>query len=304
MSKKKHDLEPFRKWLRKRIGEGSTATYLRAVESALTQFPNDPLKFVLQKHLSYSTRHTYLAALRSWAEYAEDEDLQTRLHAPELRRVFRDSRREEHRSRDRHDVQPFSPEEEKRIYDVLKRWREDDELPAWQWPAVSMMFSLGLRAGADLAGLTHRDVDAALRSGVELVIVTKGNKERAVPAVLVLEELRALSELSQPWEILADLIVTDRSDGSSRKVTNAYERLRLCVKKLADDVGIPQREMHTHRFRHSAANRLYEVTKDIKKVQEFLGHNDAKTTMGYLKKHRTEAIGEDLLAAMKHLREE
>jgi integrase len=160
-----------------------------------------------------------------------------------------------------------------------------------------MLFSLGLRAGVDLAWLARKDVDAALRNGVELVIVTKGSKERAVPAVLVLEELRFLASLEQPWEILADLIVTDTD--SERKVANAYERLRLCVKKLADEVGIPTKEMHTHRFRHNAAQRLYAATKDIKKVQEFLGHNDPKTTMRYLNKNRTEEIGQDLLAAMQ-----
>jgi integrase len=300
----KRDLKGFREHLRKRLSEGSTTTYIRAVEAALEHSPQDLPKFALQKHLSHSTKHTYLAALRAWAEFVGDKKLQESLHSPELRRKLRDARREEHRTQDRHDVQPFSKEEERRVYTVLRQWKEDPALPVWQWPAVSMMFSLGPRAGAALAGMARRDVGAALRSGVELVIVTRGAKERTVPAVLVLEELQYLVDLEQSWEILADLIISDRAPDSPRKVANAYERIRLCIKKLAEEVDIPPEELHPHRFRHNAANRLYTATLDIVKVQKFLGHEDSKTTLRYLKGDSTAAIGEDLLEAMKGLREE
>lgn|GEM_PF-3977971 len=298
------DLKEFHEHLRTDVSEGAAATYVRIVSLALSKFPGDPMRLLAQKHLSSSTKHSYHSALRHWAQFTNDDDLLKRLKSPELKRTFKDSRREEHRSKDRHIVQPFSPDEEKRIYAALKKWREDESLPVWQWPAVSMMFMLGLRAGVDLAYLAHRDVDAAIRDGVELTIVTKGAKERSVPAILVMDELRTLAELEQPWGILADLIVSDRAPDSPRKVANAYETLRLCVKKLAEEVGIPPGDMHTHRFRHNAANRLYEATKDVVKVQNFLGHEKSVTTMGYLKKNRTQAIGEDLIAAMKHLRDE
>lgn len=39
---------------------------------------------------------------------------------------------------------------------------------------------------------------------------------------------------------------------------------------------------HPHVLRHTAATRLYEVTKgDIRTVQESLGHSDPKTTAIY-----------------------
>ena len=298
------DLQKFRKHLRKHLGEGSTTTYVRIVELALREHRSDPLKLVMQKHLSYNTRHTYIAALRAWAEFSENTALEERLHSTELLRKMRDSRRDEHRQRDRYAVQPFSHEQERSIWSTIRSWREDEGRPAWQWIAMSMMFNLGLRAGVDLACLTKKDVEAALRSEIELIIVTKGGKERPVPAVLVLDELRALSELDERWEIFADLVVSDRAPDSERKVQNAYERLRLCTKKLAEAVGIPPEEMHPHRFRHNVAQRLYAATKDIKKVQEILGHEDSRTTEGYLRMHRTEQIGKDLLAAMKRDLEE
>lgn len=290
-------LEQFRKHLREHVGEGSAATYVRILESAQKQFPKDFVKFLLQKHLSISSRHTYMAALRHWAKFIDDKELMKSLQSDELKQIFKDTMRLQHQQRDHHVVQPFSPEEEQRIFAVLQRWRRDTALPEWQWPSVSMMFSLGLRAGADLAWLTRKDVEAALKSKVELVIVTKGSKERAVPAVLVLDELETLSEIEQKWDILADLISS--GDDAARRVRNAYERLRICIKALAKEAKIPSDEMHTHRFRHNAAMRLYAATKDIVMVQKFLGHNDVKTTQGYLKGNRTEETGQKLLEVMQ-----
>lgn len=290
-------IDKFRKYLRENLSEGSTATYARAVGSALEKFPKDVVKFLLQSHLSNASRHTYWSALCHWATFIKDEELTKRLKSKELKRNFKDSLRSEHQQHEKHIVQPFSHEEEQRIFAVLQRWKRDTTLPAWQWPAISMMFSLGLRAGVDLAWLAHKDVESALKSKVNLVIVTKGSKERTVPAVLVLEELETLDEIEQKWDILADLI--SNGDDTTHRVRNAYERIRVCVKHLAKEAKIPPEELHTHRFRHNAAQRLYAETKDLIMVQKFLGHESSDTTQGYLKKDQTKETGDRLLAAMK-----
>lgn len=290
-------LDQFRKHLREHVGEGSAATYVRIVESAQKQFPKDPVAFLLQKHLSSSSRHTYLAALRHWAEFIDDKKAEEQLHSKELRQNFKDSLRVEHQQRDRHAVQPFSPEEEQRIFAVLQKWRRDTELPEWQWPAVSMMFTLGLRAGADVAWLTHRDVDSAIKDGGALTIVTKGSKERDVDARVIMEELTALSEIEQEWDILADLI--SAGEDSARRVRNAYERIRICIKNLAEAAEIPVKEIHTHRLRHNALQRLYIETNDIVLVKELAGHADIKTTQKYLKMNRTSEAGDHIMAVMK-----
>ncbi len=290
-------LDKFRKYLRENLSEGSTATYIRAVGSALEQFPKDVVQFLLQPHLSSGSRHTYMAALRHWAEFTEDAELDERLRAKELKRNFKDALRNEHQQRERHVVQPFSHDEEKRIFAVLQRWQRDTTLPEWQWPAISMLFALGLRAGVDLAWLAHKDIDAALKSKVNLIIVTKGAKERPLPAILVIKEMEALSEIDQEWDILADLI----SNGTdiAHRVRNAYERIRVCVKQLAKEAKIPPESVHTHRFRHNFAQRAYAINKDIIMVQKLMGHESIETTQGYVQKDQTKEAGDYLLAAMK-----
>lgn len=306
-SKKPDDtrLREFQTWLTDLMSASSIRTYLRAVKFALRNYPDDPTKLLSRKDLTNSSRNTYRAALRMWAKFIGNNEMEEYLKSLEMRRVMKNALREEHRTRQKHDVQPFSSEEEKRIYGVLKEWRDDMTRPRWQWPAISMMFNLGLRAGADLAWLARKDVESARKSGTSLVIVTKGSKERELPAVLVTEEIQCLLDIEDEWEILADLIVQDRKHGDAyARVRNAYERIRRCVKTLAEDAGIDPDEVHTHRFRHNAAWRLYRLTSDIRMVQKFLGHESYNTTLGYLGKNQTEEMGEKLLAAKKALEEE
>jgi site-specific recombinase XerD len=162
------------------------------------------------------------------------------------------------------------------------------------------MFNLGLRAGADLAWLAKKDIEAALKSGTSLVIVTKGSKERELPAAVVMDEMKCLIDIDEDWEILADLIVSIKSkEDKFSRVKNAYERIRRVVKALAEAADINPDEVHTHRLRHNFAQRVYAETGDILMVQKVLGHSNQNTTQGYLKKNTTIDVGERLMAAKK-----
>lgn len=297
-------LPAFVEYLVDQLSASSARTYGRAVSFALRNYPDDPEKMLTRKNLTKSSRHTYGAALRRWAEFTKDKEMAESLKSPEMRRNMKNALREEHRTHTKHDVQPFTSEEEKAIYGVLKAWKTDRKLDSWQWPGISMMFNLGLRAGADLAWLAKKDVEAALKSGTALVIMTKGSKERELPAALVMEELRRLVSIKEEWAIFADLVVSIKSsEDTTTRVKNAYERIRRCVKTLAEEAGIPPEDIHTHRLRHNAAQRLYAVTKDIRMVQKFLGHESYNTTLGYLKKNETTEIATSLLAVRRAIEE-
>jgi integrase len=300
-------LDEFQAYLAETLSASTAMTYAAVIEHALRDHEHDLINVLRRPGLSKSSRQTYRAALRQWAEWVHDEDLLATLNSAELRREFKTAVREQHkRGSKRYRVEPFTAAEEEALLGVLHRWREDcEENPndplAWRWPAISMMFSLGLRAGADLARMTRADVDRALVDGVELNIATKGDKDRSLPVVLVTDELRMLQRLKKgKWKTLADVI----SPGGSGSVKAAYERLRRMVKELAERAGLDPSKVHPHRFRHSAAHRLYEATGDLLKVQRFLGHESLDTTMSYLKAKRTQEIGDDLLAAMHRNRED
>jgi site-specific recombinase XerD len=55
------------------------------------------------------------------------------------------------------------------------------------------------------------------------------------------------------------------------------------LRRLAKRAGL-QVKLTTHVQRHAFAERVWELTKDLRKVQEMVGHESAQTTEGYLER--------------------
>lgn len=67
---------------------------------------------------------------------------------------------------------------------------------------------------------------------------------------------------------------------------NTYGRLsrigiRYIVNNILEMAGFKKPGISCHAFRHSAGTNLYAATKDLRLVQETLGHRDPKTTTRY-----------------------
>lgn len=114
----------------------------------------------------------------------------------------------------------------------------------------------------------------------------KGDKDRCVG--LRSEVIEAIRE----W-------CADRTEGfvfvmkGGRALSDRTVRWRMEV--LGRAAGLKFR-LHPHTMRHTAATRLLEVTRDIRMVQEFLGHENIATTMIYLHVDVSRMlIGQDLM---------
>ena len=149
----------------------------------------------------------------------------------------------------------------------------DDELIVRDLAMFELIYSSGLRL-AELVDLDPPDVD--LDDG--LVRVTgKGRKDRIIPVGrkardAIVEWLRARAELAGIEE--SALFVGTRG----RRISPRSIQQR--VRYWAQQAGIPQR-VYPHLFRHSFATHVLESSRDLRGVQELLGHADISTTQVY-----------------------
>jgi integrase/recombinase XerC len=138
---------------------------------------------------------------------------------------------------------------------------------------MELFYSGGLRL-AELTGLKLADLDLAQRSAR---VIGKGNRERLAP--IGTHAARAL----QRWlELRAGMA---RPDCPAVFVTRnggpiSPRAVQLRVAAHARRQGLPQ-HVHPHLFRHSFATHLLESSRDLRAVQELLGHANISTTQIY-----------------------
>lgn len=133
---------------------------------------------------------------------------------------------------------------------------------------ISLAAFEGLRAG-EIAHLHREDIhDQATRPF--LAVRGKGDKERVVPLNAQVEHyLRRYGLPRQGYFFM--------SQRGQRPVTPAYVSRRLSMYFSSLNI-----DATAHQLRHYFASTLYAMTKDIRIVQEMLGHSSPNTTAIYV----------------------
>lgn len=79
-----------------------------------------------------------------------------------------------------------------------------------------------------------------------------------------------------------EVLSTFKDDGLLLPYSDGVIRKRLHA--FAKKYKIPKEPLHPHEFRAFYARNVYEKSKDLKFLQDLLGHADIKTTIRYLRK--------------------
>jgi integrase/recombinase XerC len=149
----------------------------------------------------------------------------------------------------------------------------DDPLTLRDRAMLELLYSSGLRL-AELVSLNLGDVDAADRT---VRVVGKGSKARIVPvgkqALAALHDWLAVRpELARPDELALFL--------SRRGVRVSPRTVQARVNEWAKRQGAPT-AVHPHMLRHSFATHVLESSRNLRAVQEMLGHASLSTTQIY-----------------------
>jgi integrase/recombinase XerC len=149
----------------------------------------------------------------------------------------------------------------------------EDPLTLRDRAILELFYSSGLRL-AELVGLNLGDVDVADRT---VRVLGKGSKARIIPvgkqALAALHDwLQVRSELARSGDLA--LFVSRRGQRVSPRT------VQLRVNEWAKRRGAPT-GVHPHMLRHSFATHVLESSRDLRAVQEMLGHASLSTTQIY-----------------------
>jgi len=138
-------------------------------------------------------------------------------------------------------------------------------------------------------------LDAGMRSGTavritatdwkpeakQLTFTTKGNRKMSVPAT---ERLAKLLSTAAAIAAPGQPLVAALASPSENKATWQHRWARLKRKATIRE------ELRPHDLRRTAATRLYNHTKDLRLVQQLLGHRSLSNTIRYLAPHDPGAL--------------
>ncbi len=138
---------------------------------------------------------------------------------------------------------------------------------------MELLYSSGLRL-AELVGLGLGDLDLADRT---VRVMGKGSKTRIMPVGT--QAVAALQRWLQERPALAAVDEQAVFVGSRGRRLGA-RAVQLLVARHARAQGLPT-GVHPHLFRHSFATHLLESSRDLRAVQELLGHASISSTQIY-----------------------
>ncbi len=150
---------------------------------------------------------------------------------------------------------------------------DDEPLASRDRAMMELFYSSGLRL-AEIIALDPPDLDLADRA---VRVLGKGAKTRIVPvgrkATAALKRwMIDRSQFAHPDE--PALFVSQRGQRISPR--NVQQRLLHWARRQGIDARV-----HPHLLRHSFATHMLESSRDLRAVQELLGHADISTTQVY-----------------------
>lgn len=176
---------------------------------------------------------------------------------------------------------------EKQAGEVLEKIgsvEKDDWLAKRDRALMTLLYGCGLRINEALS-LDLRDLP---REGF-LRVMGKGQKERQVPVLKIVEEMLGAYRAACPFPEAPDRPLFLGARGKRMRQQIAQKAMRT----LRVTLGLPETAT-PHALRHSFATHLLQNGANLREIQELLGHASLSTTQRY-----TEVDAKELLRIYK-----
>jgi integrase/recombinase XerC len=161
----------------------------------------------------------------------------------------------------------------KQIEALLLQIKKDNTCNAIRNMAITKLFLYtGLRL-FELVSLNINDIDL---DNKQIKITGKGNKERIIP--LHKEAIKSIKNyLYNRDDNINALFISTRNNRISKR------QVQRMIKKYMLKTGVKNKEKITpHKLRHTFATMIYKKNKDLKVLQDLLGHESISTTEIYM----------------------
>jgi integrase len=172
--------------------------------------------------------------------------------------------------------------------------------PTWMRALILFARVLGLRRG-EIIDLTPRNFDQQTKG---LNFIRKGGGTSGLPVPPELERIISFAgERDTNERVLVTLGMRWPSERTSRHVKQQTQeaRERSAANNIVSNswTSLKKRagvnpDLHIHDLRHTAATEAFTETKDLRTVQQLLGHRSLSSTMRYLAPLKTEELREQL----------
>lgn len=177
----------------------------------------------------------------------------------------------------RRKVKVLTKEEMQKVYDATTNIRDEF--------LIKLLHETGLRIGEALS-LFIEDIKFDHNKGHRIKLVDRGELSNGAMLKTGEREIHISQELidlfdDYAYDILDELeidtnFVFVKLRGKNKGQPLEYQDVSDLFKRLKKKTGI---DVHAHLLRHTHATIYYQTTKDIKQVQERLGHSQIQTTM-------------------------
>lgn len=261
----RHDLNTFGNYLKENFGHDLEKLQVNEIsEFELTEFLSD---LILIKGYSPKARNRKLYSLRSFFKFLKKKKIIEDDPTQSIEATKTDLKSEPIYLRV-NEIKKYI----EAIHRYQSKYRKRDL-------AITKMFLYcGLRI-SELVKLNLEDINFEDKS---IKFYGKGNKERYVPlhdeVITAIKKYLPERNQIQPKNDDARIALFLSNQGNRISVRT----IQMMVKKYAKFAGIKNASKITpHKLRHTFATALYKQTKDLRVLQELLGHSDISTTQIY-----------------------